>query len=61
MALRWIDMKVVVEVDEGGDSLVEVVSLRQMSQALDRGSDQVEEVVFLVVEPSLENQRLILT
>ena len=61
MALRWIDMKVVVEVDEGGDSLVELVSLCQMSQALDRGSDQVEEVVFLVVEPSLENQRLILT
>lgn len=54
-------MKVVVEVDEGGDSLVELVSLCQMSQALDRGSDQVEEVVFLVVEPSLENQRLILT
>lgn len=61
MALRWIDMKVVVEVDEGGDSLVELVSLCQMSQALDRGSDQAEEVVFLVVEPSLENQRLILT
>ena len=61
MALRWIDMKVVVEVDEGGDSLVELVSLCQMSQALDRGSDQVEEGVFLVVEPSLENQRLILT
>lgn len=61
MALRWIDMKVVVEVDEGGDSLVELVSLGQMSQALDRGSDQAEEVVFLVVEPSLENQRLILT
>ena len=61
MALRWIDMKVVVEVDEGGDSLVELVSLCQKSQALDRGSDQVEEVVFLVVEPSLENQRLILT
>jgi len=61
VALRWIDMKVVVEVDEGGDSLVELVSLCQMSQALDRGSDQVEEVVFLVVEPSLENQRLILT
>ena len=61
MALRWIDMKVVVEVDEGGDSLVELVSLCQMSQALDRGSDQVEEVVFLVVEPSLVNQRLILT
>ena len=54
-------MKVVVEADEGGDSLVELVSLGQMSQALDRGSDQVEEVVFLVVEPSLENQRLILT